>query len=111
MYWTCPHCDSQVDDEYDLCWSCGTGRDGALPPQDWTPVIHAYESIERPDHSRKIDCLRCGRNMTFSGIRQFREDLTARSLFALRRDQGQEELEVYACGSCGKIELFLPAKP
>lgn len=30
--WTCPKCQSKVDDEFDVCWSCGTSRDGTEDP-------------------------------------------------------------------------------
>src|SRR5262249_35829644 len=30
--WTCPKCRSKVDNSFDLCWSCGTTRDGIEDP-------------------------------------------------------------------------------
>jgi Putative prokaryotic signal transducing protein len=30
--WTCPKCGSKVDASFDLCWSCGTSRDGVEDP-------------------------------------------------------------------------------
>jgi len=29
--WPCPGCKTEVEDGFDVCWSCGTGRDGAPP--------------------------------------------------------------------------------
>jgi hypothetical protein len=26
--WTCPNCHEQIDDSFDVCWKCGTDRDG-----------------------------------------------------------------------------------
>ena len=30
--WTCPKCGSKVDPSFDVCWSCGTSRDGTEDP-------------------------------------------------------------------------------
>ncbi len=30
--WTCPKCATKVDPSFDVCWSCGTGRDGVEDP-------------------------------------------------------------------------------
>jgi hypothetical protein len=30
--WTCPKCGSKVDVGFDVCWQCGTSRDGAEDP-------------------------------------------------------------------------------
>ena len=30
--WRCPKCRSKVEDSFDLCWSCGTTRDGVEDP-------------------------------------------------------------------------------
>lgn len=27
--WKCPHCGEQVDHNFELCWNCGTTRDGS----------------------------------------------------------------------------------
>src|SRR5258708_35023136 len=30
--WTCPNCKIDVEPGFDVCWSCGTSRDGATDP-------------------------------------------------------------------------------
>jgi hypothetical protein len=30
--WTCPKCRIEVEPEFDVCWNCGTSRDGEVPP-------------------------------------------------------------------------------
>lgn len=30
--WTCSACGSTVEDNFDVCWNCGTGRDGTADP-------------------------------------------------------------------------------
>ena len=39
--WICAKCDSEVDDGFEICWSCGTSVDGA---QD--PTFRPLESLE-----------------------------------------------------------------
>lgn len=34
--WTCPNCKIEVEPDFDVCWSCGTSRDGAVDP-DFNP--------------------------------------------------------------------------
>jgi uncharacterized protein YbjQ (UPF0145 family) len=30
--WTCPKCGESVEDEFEVCWNCGTGKDGTEDP-------------------------------------------------------------------------------
>lgn len=30
--WTCPKCGSKVDPSFDVCWNCGTSREGVEDP-------------------------------------------------------------------------------
>ncbi len=44
--WTCPKCGSKVDAGFDVCWNCGTSRDGTedptfLPADDSGPIPDA----------------------------------------------------------------------
>jgi len=32
--WSCPACGEKVEDDFDLCWNCGTGREGAPPSRE-----------------------------------------------------------------------------
>jgi len=34
--WTCPNCKIEVEPDFDVCWSCGTSRDGQVDP-DFSP--------------------------------------------------------------------------
>jgi hypothetical protein len=31
--WTCPKCESKVDNSFDICWSCGTTPEGVEDPE------------------------------------------------------------------------------
>jgi hypothetical protein len=47
--WTCPNCKIDVDPGFEVCWACGTSRDGTLDP-DFDPEFEgimdekAYET-------------------------------------------------------------------
>src|SRR5437868_15471041 len=30
--WTCPSCQADVEDQFEVCWGCGTTRDGVKDP-------------------------------------------------------------------------------
>ncbi len=57
--WTCPKCESTVDDGFDICWNCGTSRTGIEDPNfvtaDATPPIvdPRYDPVALPDSSVK----------------------------------------------------------
>jgi hypothetical protein len=31
--WTCPKCNETVEDDFCVCWNCGTAQDGSLDPE------------------------------------------------------------------------------
>ncbi len=43
--WQCPKCRAEVDDSFEVCWSCGTSRDGIEDPNFHT----ANEAEPIPD--------------------------------------------------------------
>jgi hypothetical protein len=30
--WTCPKCQADVEDQFEICWSCGSNREGVTDP-------------------------------------------------------------------------------
>ena len=42
--WKCPKCHESVEDDFDVCWSCGTARDGTEDPS-----FRAAEKSDGPD--------------------------------------------------------------
>lgn len=34
--WTCPKCRESVEDDFEVCWSCGSNREGVVSP-DFVP--------------------------------------------------------------------------
>lgn len=55
-----------------------------------------------------IDCLRCGKPLYFLGVRDFHEG-TRVGFFGdfFELFQTREELDMFACGSCGHVEFFI----
>jgi hypothetical protein len=61
-------------------------------------------------------CLRCGSPIQSMGIEEFRVGGTTggwKLLFGewAELGEGKLNLELFACGSCGKVELRVPAPP
>lgn len=52
--WSCPKCHSKVDDDFDVCWQCGTTADGVEDPQfvkadDAAPIADpVYDPVAQP---------------------------------------------------------------
>ena len=49
--WRCPKCRSRVDDEFEVCWSCGTSPDGAEDPwfltaDETRPIVDPAEDLD-----------------------------------------------------------------
>ena len=56
--WNCPKCKTSVDDEFELCWSCGTSIEGVEDPEfvtadDAGPIIDPVDDLSQfePDDS------------------------------------------------------------
>jgi len=41
--WTCSECSTEVEDQFDSCPICGTGRDGSEPPVDFVRKKDAFQ--------------------------------------------------------------------
>lgn len=102
--WNCPRCGESNEDDFALCWQCGTGRDG-------TPAGPAFRTDEASANHRSLDCLRCHAPMNPLGRKRLHEGSRwAPALFGAVGElaSGREALDFYACPACGKVELFLP---
>ena len=51
--WQCPKCRSQVDDSFEVCWSCGTTPEGIEDP-DFVPADEA-DPIPDEEVSEEVD--------------------------------------------------------
>lgn len=41
--WTCINCNTEVEDQFENCPQCGTGRDGSEPPVDFVRKADALQ--------------------------------------------------------------------
>ena len=89
---TCPKCQSEVEDDFDLCWNCNYSFAEKQ-------IVDIKEFIQG---SREIDCLRCGVTMCYSGNFRFHEGFLT-GVFT-----NKETFDLYTCPKCGKVEFFLP---
>lgn len=70
---------------------------------------------EQPSDRAPNACLRCGGGLQSMGIDEFRTGGTTggwKLLFGewAELGEGMLRLEVFACGSCGKVELRVPRR-
>lgn len=107
--WKCAACGEQSEPDFEVCWNCGTGRDGSLPAPEFLPDAKVAEI-----GARQLECLRCATQMRFGGRKRFHEGTRAWPfLFAEFGELfvNREAFDVYACPCCGKVELFIdPAR-
>lgn len=62
--WNCPHCKAEIDDQFENCTQCGTGRDGSEPPVDFVkkkdavqPGLPATEDTDTASHNKILSIL------------------------------------------------------
>jgi hypothetical protein len=49
--WECPNCRSEVEDSFEICWSCGTSIDGVFDPS----FVTADDAEPIPDPAIAVD--------------------------------------------------------
>src|SRR3546814_18821635 len=100
MSWSCSSCRSEVDDEIDLCWNCGSGIDGDPPSAGWWS-----EHAALPDGSeREIPCLRCSTPMSHLGRTRLHGGSSIRHLFLGELFVNRDAFDTYGCSTCGRRE-------
>lgn len=97
---TCPKCHEEVEDSFEICWSCNyCFPEGKVLEED----------LEVEEDSRSIDCLRCHVKMVYTGKYKFHEGMNT-GLFGnfFELFQNREAFDLYVCPECGKVEFFTP---
>lgn len=89
---TCPNCNTQVEDNFQLCWNCNYSFDEQK-------VVEIKDVIEQGN--KRFDCMRCDVPLVYTGNYRFHEG-NGKSL------NNGENFEVYVCPDCGKAEFFFP---
>jgi hypothetical protein len=111
MTWYCSKCRESVDSAFDVCWNCGTSKEGVEDP--------TFQKAPRPDglqqpleeHRRPVNlisCLRCNQQLQHAGTRRFHEGTNWGVLGELGEwFVKRERFDVYVCPRCGHVEFFV----
>lgn len=117
--WQCVKCREKLEDSFNVCWNCGTSRDGTedpsfvkvddMPPEphDVAPTSEAPPMKPRAEKS-PISCPRCDRKLDYVGSKVFHEGTRWGVLgdFA-ELFVNKERFDVYCCPRCGRVEFFV----
>ena len=100
----CTNCGEAYEPDLEVCWRCGTHRDGTPPGPEFT------RNAEVPGLGRELDCVRCREPLALVGRMSFHEG--SRAMPFLLGNVGEllvnrESFDAYACPRCGKVEFFL----
>ncbi len=130
----CPNCNSQVDDNFELCWNCqySFGNDKIIDNSDFNTICpncgiaiepnsdncpgcgYDLNRIKISDSlvtegSRIVKCPHCNVRLNFLGNYKFQEGSkmgVLGDLFELFTKR--ESFDLYCCPDCGKVEFYLP---
>ena len=109
--WTCSKCGESVEEQFDVCWKCGTSWDGVKedPAVQADSGSVAPEPATAPDpRGSQVACVRCSRSLEYLGRKRFHEGANwgvfgeIGELFVKR-----EHFDVYVCPQCGRVEFFV----
>ena len=107
--WTCRKCNESGEDGFDVCWKCGTSREGIEDPAFRTdPTPTETESAPVTKLVNPISCPRCNKALEYVGRKRFHEGTNwgffgeVGELFVKR-----EHFDVYVCPRCGRVEFFV----
>ena len=107
--WTCSTCNESVEDGFEVCWKCGTSKDGLKDPQfQPVPAAEASEPVPVTKTVNPVSCARCDQALQYVGRKRFHEGPNwgvfgeLGELFVKR-----EHFDVYVCPRCGRVEFFV----
>lgn len=130
----CPNCNSEVEDNYDVCWNCQYSfiDEKVLNEKDFNIICPKCNSEvessfsycpkcryclvegmnEREQMSqniKRVGCLRCKVVLSYNGNYRFHEGTRVGALGNLfELFTNRESFDLYSCPNCGKVEFFLP---
>ena len=122
--WTCQDCKEEVEESFDVCWNCGTSRDG-VPDKEFVnqreldsfsnpvPLSKMSRSVDPP----LLECAKCGEKKVIPSVRIIDSGKSSFQNLNVQINRnpaaflftGAEygELRVRICGECGYSELFV----
>ena len=116
--WQCVKCREELEETFDVCWKCGTSREGVEDPDfraaDEVPLEPVTEAVGEAVEPRQeadrspLMCPRCQRMLDFVGTKSFHEG----TRWGFLGDLGElfvnkERFDVYCCPRCGRVEFFV----
>ena len=107
--WICPKCRESVEEDFDVCWKCGTTREGLENPEFETVETdegRASTAVANP--ANPISCTRCNQALEYVGRKRFHEGTNWGALGELGElFVKREHFDVYVCPRCGRVEFFV----
>jgi hypothetical protein len=88
--WTCPNCKIEVQSDFDVCWGCGTSRDGERMPgfdPDSEGIMGAEEYAAATDAKRRDDLVTLATFFTAPEAHVVRSRLEAEGIPAVVTDE------------------------
>ncbi len=129
--WKCANCGEEVEASFDVCWNCGTGKDGTRDPhfakegeetsggQDSENGREGEEGTGGQDSSASVSaengqeihplsCPRCDLMLNYVGTKSFHEG----TRWGVLGDLGElfvnkERFDIYCCPRCGRVKFFV----
>jgi hypothetical protein len=129
--WECKKCREQIEDSFEVCWNCGTSRDGREDPSFrraeeveaeaetgiaiQLPAPSSASSL--PARQTASECPKCGSRQVIPAVRVLDHDgeYGAKDL-SVRLDRNPDalifkgsevvELRASVCGRCGYVEMY-----
>ena len=120
--WKCAKCQERVEDSFEVCWNCGTSKDGIEDPAFrraaereaealdtiGSTEAEAVQSDEPQENLNPITCARCQQNLDYVGTKRFHEGTNWGVLGELGElFLNREHFDVYVCPRCGRVEFFV----
>lgn len=106
----CKSCGETMEPGYEICWNCGTHRDGSPPAEDFVPEKNFESPSVTEIAERDLCCLRCSTRMKLLRRMRFHEGSRAWPFILGELGElfvNRETFDAYACPGCGKVEFFL----
>lgn len=110
-------CREELEDSFDVCWNCGTSKEGVEDPEfrkadDVLPEPEetAPQASDLPEEREKnpINCVRCNRKLDYMGTKAFHEGRRWGALGDIGElFVNKETFDVYCCPRCGRVEFFV----
>ena len=99
--WTCPKCATKVDPAFDVCWQCGTSREGVEDPLfvsaddagpiESPPVSPTLESIGDDPSTPDTEVVACYQALSLMEAQFVANELTQQGIPALSDQQDMQD--------------------